>query len=223
VNRELIVTADGSHTLRVNDWNETYHSIYGAVQESRHIYINAGLKPLLEKQQTLRIFEMGFGTGLNASLTFEESLHYQTNIWYETIEAYPLQPAEYQALNYSILMGQNSQKPIFNSLHGAEWEKPVQLHPHFTLLKKQHSLLNYHSNTLFDLVYFDAFAPDVQPELWTNSVFQKMYNIMSKEAVLITYCSKSMVRKAMLEAGFTVSKLPGPPGKREIMKAIKHS
>lgn len=221
MNRQLIVTADGSHTLRINDWHETYHSIYGAVQESRHIYIQAALKPLLEKCLQLRIFEMGFGTGLNALLTLQEATESNANIWYETIEAYPLQLEEYSALNYCNMVGQNHQKPVFDWLHGSDWEQPVQMDNGFTLLKKHTTLADYENQTHFDLVYFDAFAPDVQPELWTEDVFKKMYGLMNAGAVLITYCSKSMVRKAMLEVGFSVSKLPGPPGKREIIKAVK--
>lgn len=220
MNRQIITTADGSHTLRVNEWHETYHSIYGAVQESKHVYIEAGLKPLLQKSKSVSIFEMGFGTGLNAFLTMLESSKAAVKTYYETVEMYPLNESEYSVLNYAKTVS-SAQEYLLQKIHKAAWNRAVDLNPNFTLAKYDNNLLDYQTSHTFDLVYFDAFAPDIQPELWSENVFEKIYSLMNPEAVLVTYCSKSIVRKSMQRVGLQVKKMPGPVGKREIVRAVK--
>jgi tRNA U34 5-methylaminomethyl-2-thiouridine-forming methyltransferase MnmC len=220
--RHILVTGDGSHTIGVTGTNVTYHSTHGAIQESTHIYINAGLRPLLQQHSPLYIFEMGFGTGLNALLTLQGVIAQQQPVYYETIELYPLPAAETQALNYNNLLKTAAGYGL-EALHSAAWEEVVPVHPQFSLLKKQQSLSAYLNtpSRLFHLVYFDAFAPDVQPELWNATIFEQLAAHMYSGGVLVTYCSKSAVRKDLEAVGFTVEKLTGPPGKREIIRATK--
>ena len=218
MNREIILTDDGSSSISIPAINVTYHSIHGAVQESLHVFINAGLMPLLEakKYETIFIFEMGFGTGLNALLTFEKANFYQQKIYYTTVELFPLNEDEADKLNYP-------NKKILQQLHTCNWEKDIVLDDFFTLHKTQQSLLNFSTSKKFNLIYFDAFAPDVQPELWSEEIFKKLFYKLNEEGILVTYSSKSAVRKSLLAAGFSVKKLKGPPHKREIIKAIKPS
>jgi len=220
--RHIQVTGDGSHTIGVTGTNVTYHSIHGAIQESVHIYINAGLRPLLQQHSPLYIFEMGLGTGLNALLTLQEAIAQQRPVYYETVELYPLSTPEMQALNYNDLLKKTAGHDL-EALHSAAWEEVVPLHPQFSLLKKNQSLAAYLavSTQLFHLVYFDAFAPEIQPELWNVAVFEQVAARMYPGGILITYCSKSAVRKDLQAIGFIVEKLAGPPGKREIIRAIK--
>ncbi len=218
--REIQLTADGSHTLKIPEWNVTYHSRHGAIGESKHIYINACLKPLLDKanHQSLHILEMGFGTGLNALLSLEEAIHHQTKINYTCYETYPLPNSETKLLNYGVMVGLEKE---FTLLHQCEWEKEMEINPYFTLSKKADTIANLTISEIYDAIYFDAFSPLIQPELWTEPIFQKLYNSMKPGGNLVTYCSKSMVRKAMTIAGFRVEKIPGPWGKREMVRAWK--
>jgi tRNA U34 5-methylaminomethyl-2-thiouridine-forming methyltransferase MnmC len=202
--RTLLQTADGSHTFRLGDSHITYHSAYGAIMESRHVYINAGLKYRLANAP-LNIFEMGFGTGLNALLTMQEA---NVPVYYQAAELYPLTPEEYSALNYDV-----------PDLHKAAWEKDVAINNNFTLHKTNQSILTLQTEKKFDLIYYDAFAPSAQPELWDKDVFAKLFSWMNKDGVLVTYCSKGDVRRAMLAVGFKVEKLKGPFGKREMLRA----
>jgi len=220
--RHIQLTADGSHTMSLAGTKVTYHSTHGAIQESMHIFITAGLQPLLHRHMPLYIFEMGFGTGLNALLTMQEAIARQQPVHYETVELYPLSAQEVQALNYNFLLKTCGGYGL-ETLHGAAWEQVAALHPQFSLLKKQQSLTDYlaASATLFHLVYFDAFAPEVQPELWTPAVFTQLAERMHPGALLLTYCSKGVVKRAMQAAGLVVEKLAGPPGKREIIRAHK--
>jgi tRNA U34 5-methylaminomethyl-2-thiouridine-forming methyltransferase MnmC len=221
--RLLQITQDGSHTIAVPGLRLTYHSMRGAVQESMHIFIRAGLQPLLGQFPQLRIFEMGMGTGLNAWLTLQQAVTQQQPVYYETVEPYPLSAAEIHGLNYGALLN-NQSSCSFASLHEAPWEQDTAIHPLFTLHKMQRPLATYLGYPLrvpFHLVYFDAFDPVVQPELWAQPVFEQLYARMYTGAALLTYCSKGIVRRAMKAAGFAVEKLPGPPGKREIVRAVK--
>jgi tRNA U34 5-methylaminomethyl-2-thiouridine-forming methyltransferase MnmC len=217
VNRKIITTADGSTSLYVPHLNESYHSRNGAVTESAHVYIQAGLVPLLHHHKTLRILEVGFGTGLNAWLTQQQAVAHNQPVFYQAIEPHPLMPDEVQQLNYA----HQEDRPVFSHLHTTPWEMDVVVHPHFTLHKRQTTLEHFTCNSLFRLVYFDAFAPDVQPELWTEPMFEKLYSCMEMGGVLVTYSSKGSVRRAMQAAGFTVEKIPGPSGKREMVRATK--
>lgn len=164
---------------------------------------------------------MGFGTGLNALLTLLEAEKRRQQMYYESIDMHPLDATLYTSLNYCAQLQRPDLQPLFTLLHECSWNTTVQLTPYFSFTKKQASLLDFSATDLFHLIYFDAFAPDVQPELWTADVFKKLYAGMCTNGVLTTYCSKSSVRKAMAEAGFVISKIPGPPHKREMVRAVK--
>jgi tRNA U34 5-methylaminomethyl-2-thiouridine-forming methyltransferase MnmC len=226
--RHIILTKDGSHTVAVPAIDATYHSVHGAVQESVHIFIEAGLKSIrpFETAGRVRIFEMGFGTGLNALLTFIEAGKMQYPVHYTALELFPLEKEEAALLNYCDQLGRNDLQPVFEQLHACEWEKEITITNYFTLQKRQTDLLNLvYRQALkpepFHLIYFDAFAPAAQPELWTKDVFEKLYTAVLPGGILVTYCSKSDVRRAMQAAGFSIEKIPGPPGKREILRATK--
>lgn len=214
---EIQTTADGSHTVSVN--GITYHSIHGAVAESNHVFINAGLLHCVKgHHETIHMLEMGFGTGLNALLTLIQSNLLQQKISYTTIETNPLEPLVVEQLNYGTLL---QQKENFNALHTCSWNNECLLNEFFAINKQHTTLQNFLPDKKFHLVYFDAFAPTAQPELWTEEIFSKLYQQMTPHAVLVTYCSKGMVRRVMQSAGFMVEKLPGPPHKREMLRAIK--
>jgi tRNA U34 5-methylaminomethyl-2-thiouridine-forming methyltransferase MnmC len=211
-------TADGSPTIAIPDMQVTYHSRYGAVQESRHVFIQAGLEPLLKEYELLRIFEMGYGTGLNALLTLEQAILQEQAVYYQAVEKYPLNGDELKELEYKQIL----QPENFTALHQCNWDEPVALHPLFTLYKSHISLQEFKANTPFHLIYYDAFAPAAQPELWTLQIFGQLYAMLANGGILVTYCSKGDVRRNMLAAGFEVEKLVGPPGKREMLRATKH-
>jgi len=219
--KQLIVTADGSHTVTTDKPGVTYHSMHGAIQESEHVFIHAGLMPLLPFEERLHILEVGMGTGLNALLTLMASAPGQRSIHYTALEPFPLNAHEYAQLNYMEQLHAAAYNNAFTAMHTCEWEKDISIASYFTLYKTQQSLLNFTSDRLYHLVYFDAFAPDVQPELWTTSVFQHLHQIMHASAIIVTYCSKGDVRRAMQSAGFTVEKLKGAKGKREMLRAHK--
>ena len=222
MSRELIVTKDGSSSISVPEMRVAYHSLYGAISESKHVYIEAGLKHVLNNlpKKQLNIFEMGFGTGLNTLLTFLENRTEHRLIYYEAIDTHPLQPEEYTVLKYESLLG-NEDQSIFQFLHTSAWNQEINISPSFILHKKKCSLLEYTTDSSFDLIYFDAFAPAAQPELWSLNVFLKMISICNDGAILVTYCSKGDVRRALIQAGFKVEKLKGPPGKREMLRGRK--
>ena len=215
--REIISTADGSTTISIPEMKVTYHSTHGAIQESMHVFIEAGLRLFNHSDQMIHILEMGFGTGLNALLTLIET---ETPVHYTAIELYPLEQSKISSLNYCEKLGRSDLQPIFNQLHECEWEKDVPINKYFTLHKTKINLADFNTGKSIDLIYFDAFAPTAQPELWTKEIFEKLYAMMNPGAMLVTYCSKGDVRRAMQAAGFTVHKLPGPPGKREMVRAI---
>lgn len=221
--RSLILTKDGSHTVAVEEINVTYHSLHGAIRESMHVYIETGFYAKARTRQTtaLNILEMGFGTGLNALLTLIEAEKIKQPVRYTAIELHPMDIQQAGSLNYCDQLNHKDLQPVFNSLHAAEWEKEISSSHYFTLKKTKTDLIDFTSGQLFDLIYFDAFAPTAQPELWTKEIFEKLYALMPATGILVTYCSKSDVRRAMKAAGFTVEKLAGPPGKREIVRATK--
>jgi len=217
---KLVITEDGSHTLSVPELNEHYHSVYGAISESQHIFINTGLKFVLKEKKEINILEIGFGTGLNALMTFRELSASNIKCSYTAVEAYPLEEAVYTQLNYPGILGMS--KDILIKLHTANWEEKETISSSFDLLKikckAQDMLL---TENYFDLVYFDAFAPDIQPELWTVEIFKNIFRTMKNNAILTTYSTKGIVKRALKESGFTIEKLPGPKGKREILRAMK--
>jgi tRNA U34 5-methylaminomethyl-2-thiouridine-forming methyltransferase MnmC len=215
--REFVLTEDGSHTIFVPEMGEHYHSVHGAIQESRHIFINHGYKKT--DKAPLSILEVGFGTGLNALLTILEGIHDGRSVTYETWEAYPISLAESRLLNYPTILG--SGHVLFDILHQCDWGKAQIINDLFTLTKVRDDIRNFYSDSLFDLVYFDAFGPDYQPELWEAGIFDKIATCMKSGARLVTYSAKGQVRRNLKAAGFLIQKAPGPPGKREITIAIK--
>ncbi len=214
---EVKISDDGSTTFYRPDIDEHYHSTHGALQESMHIFINAGLKHLPGK--AIRILEVGFGTGLNALLTLLEAP--DKEIVYHTLERYPLSPQMVSKINYPQRLKHPDAQTFFNLMHQARWDTPRAITPHFELLKMEQDLLTYRPDSLFDLIYFDAFGPDKQPELWTPAVFEKLGKAMRPGGILTTYSVKGTVKRALKSAGFTIEKIPGPPGKREIIRATK--
>lgn len=218
--KEIIISKDGSHTLFVPELNETYHSTHGAYQEAMHVFIKSGLD-FIKKEQEISIYEIGFGTGLNAFITAIYALKNQTKINYQSIEAYPLDVTITKQLNYIESVDEIYQ-PIYSKLHEVAWEKWETVNEYFHL-KKMHQKLE---NTLeldkkADLVYFDAFAPNHQEELWTVESLSKVAACTKKDGVFVTYCAQGQFRRNLKEAGFEVTKITGPPGKREMVRAFK--
>lgn len=217
--RKIITTSDGSTTIQIVDWNEQYHSIHGAIQEAYHVFIKSGLS--LFKHQDLSILEIGFGTGLNAIITSIESEKLDLNIDYVGVEAYPVIPEEISQLNYMQQLEASDFHQQFSKMHSCEWEKVCALSNNFKLTKQQKDFKQIKEINFFNLIYFDAFGARVQPELWTEEIFLIMYNALKENGVLVTYAAKGSVRRAMQAVGFSVERLPGPPGKREMLRATK--
>ena len=214
---EIIETNDGSHTLYSKRFDEIYHSRHGAVAESQHIFLNAGLNFLDEKE--IRVFEVGFGTGLNALLTWIYAESNGIKIGYDSMELYPIPMDLVSQINYPDLLGSREK---FTKLHESAWDQIIEFSPYFSLAKFHKSILEMqYPYSCIDIVFFDAFSPEKQPEMWTTDVFQKMYDVLKPGGILVTYCSKSYVRKNMQEVGFEITKLPGPNGKRDMVRATK--
>lgn len=219
--REIFSTQDGSHSLYSHQFRDTYHSRYGAIQESKHVFIQAGLFYKLPCAKTLHILEMGFGTGLNAYLTFLESASRDIRVLYDTIEAFPVSQEEAGQLNYPAILSASQTEAVFFKMHSLSWGEPHQLSPQFTFRKWQEDLLAFHLPESVDLIYFDAFSPETQPELWEPPVWEKLFKALNQEGILVTYCAKGIVKRHLRNAGFKVESLPGPPGKREMTRATK--
>lgn len=217
--RHIITTEDGSHTLSVPEMGEHYHSTHGAVQESQHVFIEAGLNQL--NIPKINILEVGLGTGLNAFLTYKAIRNKAIAVEYFGIEKYPLNQKEYELLNY----GGSEYRNDFLAIHQAAWDKPAQISNDFSLIKLQNDITTMSMDALppINLIYFDAFAPNKQSEsgIWTPAVFQKLYNACAPEAILVTYCAQGQVRRDFQSVGFTVERIPGPPGKREMLRCKK--
>jgi len=216
--RELKITKDGSHTFYMPDLDEHYHSTHGAVQESNHVFLNAGFH-FCEKNP-IHILEIGFGTGLNCFLTLLESLKTNRKVIYHSIELYPLEKEHVNSLNYADKNNQ-VQKDLFTSLHKSEWNSDVEFTDNFTLRKLLGDLKTYEFANKYDLVYFDAFAPEVQADLWTEEIFTKINKALNSGAILTTYCSKGIVKQALRASGFELKRLQGPPGKRHMLRATR--
>lgn len=217
---ELKVTGDGSHTLFVPSLNEHYHSVFGAIQESKHIFIDAGLKALPSGMTTIEILEVGFGTGLNALLTCLEAWNSNPKVRYSSVEKWPVSIGMSSLLNFPDQIDTPGARDVFEHIHAAPWDDCVEISNHFSLRKIHADLIDYQPEPArFNLVYFDAFGPDVQPEMWTEDVFAKMFSAMKSGGILVTYSTKGTVKRNLKGAGFTIEKLPGPPGKREMLRA----
>jgi tRNA U34 5-methylaminomethyl-2-thiouridine-forming methyltransferase MnmC len=221
--RKIVLTDDGSSSVFSEVVNQHYHSHFGALQESKHIFIEAGLcASTLSHLERISILEIGFGTGLNALLTYFAAQENHKKIFYETLELYPLTQQETEQLNYAALLSYSDAKEIFAALHNASWNNKQIISEDFTLHKRQISVLDAHyTSNFFDLVFFDAFSPEAQSELWTKEVFESIYQGMRENSILLTYCTKGSVKNILKEIGFQIEKLPGPVGKREILRGKK--
>ncbi len=215
----LVVTADGSHTVINEALGKSYHSVYGAYQESQRVYIEIGLLEAFAKfpDEDLYIFEMGFGTGLNAVLTAREAERQQRHVFYTAVETQPLALDDARQLNYDQFLGTS----CLTKMHESPWGQPTTINPFFTLTKIEGSVQNVQLGERFHLIYYDAFAPSSQPELWEPDIFHKMAELLLPDGLLTTYCSKSYVQRNMRSAGLTVEKHAGPLHKRDILRAIK--
>lgn len=216
---KLEQTADGSYTLYVPELDEHYHSVKGALTESQHIFIDMGLKH--SSITAPHILEIGLGTGLNCVLTLLEAKESQRHVYYTGIERYPLNEEIIRKLNYPSIIGKECEEDYF-AIHQAPWEEDVCLSPWFTLHKMEGDFTHYSFEQKYDIIYFDAFAPEKQPEMWEQSLFDNLYQVLNEGGILTTYCAKGVVRRMLQTAGFKVERLPGPPGgKREILRATK--
>lgn len=217
--REVIQTQDGSTTIHLKDWDECYHSKHGAIQEAKHVFIKNGLSLFQDKD--VSIMEIGFGTGLNAFITFLEADKMNQSIDYIGVEGYPVSSEELVSMNYVEELNAANHKMAFEKMHQSDWEKKILISTDFALTKRQQFFEDIDDFEKFDLIYFDAFGYRVQPELWSTAIFKKMYDALKKNGVLVTYAARGVVKRSMIEVGFTVEKLEGPPGKREMFRAIK--
>ena len=219
---KIIETEDGSSSLYVPSLNETYHSFHGALGESRHVFIKEGLAHWhkMQGKTTVRILEMGFGTGLNAILTADYALKNSLHIEYDTLEAYPLEASVVEKLNYPKLLQDDDLTSIFSNLHTAPWNEHVGISAFFTL-HKRHVMAEAFTpaKAYYNVIYFDAFAPNKQAELWTTEILEKFYNSLSPEGILVTYCAKGQFKRDLKTLGFEVETLAGPPGKKEMVRA----
>jgi len=228
--REIFITSDGSTSIHLPDWNEQYHSKHGAIQEAYHVFIKAGFEKFLEStsqkndstQTVISILEIGFGTGLNAFITFLEADKKNIKIDYVGVEAYPIEANEVEKLNYVAELKAENNQAVFDKMHTTSWDEKHTISDDFLLTKRKQFFADIKDENTFDLIYFDAFGATNQPELWTEEIFQKMFIALKVGGVLTTYAAKGSVRRAMQAVGFTVERLAGPPGKREMLRAIKN-
>ncbi|MCF6350092.1 MAG: tRNA (5-methylaminomethyl-2-thiouridine)(34)-methyltransferase MnmD [Flavobacteriaceae bacterium] len=218
--REIFITADGSTSINLPDWNEQYHSKHGAVQEAYHVFIKYGLDAFVNGDK-VNLLEIGFGTALNCFITFLESEKRNLKIDYDGIEAYPVTYEESKQLNYVDILQVQKYKETFDTIHKISWGERHTISTHFNLKKRKQLFENITDKNKFDLIYFDAFGSRVQPELWTETIFQKMYDALKPNGILVTYAAKGSARRAMQKIGFEVKKVPGPLCKREMMRAVK--
>ena len=220
--RKIIITADGSSSIYLPELDENYHSKHGAIQEAYHVFIHHGLD-LFDNESEINILEIGFGTGLNCLITFLEAKKRNLKISYHGVEAYPLKAEEISQLNYGQQLNFESENNIFEKIHTVSWNEKQIIDSDFLLIKRKQYFEDVDDQNKFNLIYFDAFGAQVQPELWTEIILKKMYDSLKNEGIMVTYSAKGSVRRAMQAAGFVVVRLPGPPGKREMLRGVKHS
>ncbi|CAN5182335.1 tRNA (5-methylaminomethyl-2-thiouridine)(34)-methyltransferase MnmD [soil metagenome] len=227
---KIIITGDGSPTLFVPEIRETYHSFHGAFQESMHVFINNGCLYFLEQhpQKPVSILEIGFGTGLNVLLTISVAILSKVKINFTTLEPFPLDSSIISQLNYNQQLEEKipnasvDYQELYKEIHSGPWNEKVQIHEDVTLDKRNTTIENFsEKGEKFDLIYFDAFAPNKQPELWTLDILKKTYFLMSKGGFLVTYCAQGQFKRNLKTAGFFVETLKGPPGKKEMVRAGK--
>ncbi|QTD38888.1 tRNA (5-methylaminomethyl-2-thiouridine)(34)-methyltransferase MnmD [Polaribacter batillariae] len=214
--REIRITSDGSTTIHLPDWNEQYHSKNGSINETYHVFIENGLRQI--SADKVAILEIGFGTGLNAFITYLEA---KKPVDYVGVEAYPVISEEIKKMNFITVLDAKEENAIFNKMHEVPWEEKHQLTSNFSILKRKQFFEDISDKDAFHLIYFDAFGARVQPQLWTEDIFAKMFTALKENGILVTYSAKGSVRRAMQAVGFTVERLPGPPGKREMLRAVK--
>ncbi len=219
---KLILTEDGSHTLLNPTLNELYHSKHGAIQESQHVFIKMGFSNMEPKRHSLSILEIGFGTGLNAYLTLLENQQKNVQINYTAVESFPVLTEQALQLNYPTMLANKGSEKLFQKMHACDWEVETEIDKNFYLTKRNDFVQNMNDLTPCDLIYFDAFSPAVQPELWTENIFLKLYGALTSGGRLLTYCAKGEVKRTLKKVGFVVEGKPGPPGKREMTLAIKN-
>lgn len=219
--REIIITDDGSTTIRIPDWDENYHSTHGAIQEAKHVFIKNGLD-IFKNQDSISILEIGFGTGLNAFITFLETVN-KEKVNYVGVEAYPISSEEIAQMNYVTELQATQYQVIFDKMHSCDWESQQKITDNFTLTKRKQFFQDIADKEQYDLIYFDAFGFPLQPELWSEVIFKKMYDALLPKGTLVTYACRSSIKNAMLSVGFSIEKLPGAPGKREMLRATKNS
>jgi tRNA U34 5-methylaminomethyl-2-thiouridine-forming methyltransferase MnmC len=221
--REFLTTKDGSVTIHLPDWNEQYHSKHGAINEAKHVFIESGFRYFISSEEkqpdNITILEIGFGTGLNAFLSFLNAEKYRVKIHYTGADAFPVIASEITQLNYPELL--NASSEVFEKLHQTPWGSPEIISEYFTITKRKQLFSDIKDKEKYHLIYFDAFGARVQPELWTESIFKAMYEALKFNGVLVTYSAKGSVRRTMQAVGFTVERLPGPPGKRHMLRAVK--
>lgn len=217
--QEIILTADGSSSIYVPDLNETYHSVKGAIQESKHVFIQNGFHQLIADQ--INILEIGFGTGLNALLTHVESIKTGVKVRYSSIEKYPLSDEIINSLNYTETIELSEFKEIFKTIHEASWNIETKIGDYFYLNKIEIDINDYIPTESFNLVYFDAFAPSKQPEMWSETIFKKISMAMNPEGILTTYSATGRLKRMLRGLGYEVYTLEGPPGKKEMVMAKK--
>jgi tRNA U34 5-methylaminomethyl-2-thiouridine-forming methyltransferase MnmC len=221
--RKLVDTGDGSHSIYLPQHDEFYHSSHGALRESLHVFIKHGLEfwQTNNPGKPIAVFEMGFGTGLNALLTWQFARDTNCTIHYTSLEAFPVAPEMAASLNYIDRLNAPADATLFEQLHACSWNVPVALAPFFVLQKFETTLGAFKTEERYDVIFYDAFAPRVQPELWTAAVFENLFSMLNPGGVLVTYCAKGEVKRHLRAAGFRVETLPGPPGKREMTRAHK--
>jgi tRNA U34 5-methylaminomethyl-2-thiouridine-forming methyltransferase MnmC len=219
--REIKVTGDGSKTLFIPDWNENYHSSHGAVQEAKHVFLKYGLEEIVDKKE-INVFEVGFGTGLNAILTYEYAVENQLKINYDSIEAFPITTQEVESLDYVSLFDNQVTQGIYLQMHFCAWDEQIQVSENFTL-SKIHNKLEQHilPQNQYDIIFFDAFGPRVQEGMWSKIHFENLYQSLKSGGIFVTYCAKGQVKRDLKSVGFEVETLPGPPGKREMTRGKK--
>ncbi|MCY1719746.1 tRNA (5-methylaminomethyl-2-thiouridine)(34)-methyltransferase MnmD [Prolixibacteraceae bacterium Z1-6] len=220
--RKVIDTADGSKTLFIPEMDEQYHSVNGAITESNHVFLNAGYNH--HQSTTPVVFEVGFGTGLNALLTAIAAENQKRQTTFISIEKFPLDQKLIHQLNYGKLISEQAEL-LFKEIHAANWGVKVQISDFFTLLKTEGDLTNFRfeETQKFDIIYFDAFGPDKQPDMWNPVIFNKIYNVSAEDAVFVTYSAKGQIRRQLRDCGYSMERLPGPPGKRQMLRGTKIS
>jgi tRNA U34 5-methylaminomethyl-2-thiouridine-forming methyltransferase MnmC len=217
--RELRHTADGSPTLYVPELDETYHSMHGSVQEAKHVFIENGLHFVTAQSKQVNILEVGFGTGLNALLTAQYAKENAINVNYVGLEAYPVEEEIWKKIKY---LDDRDTLVLYSQMMALPFGEIKTCHPHFSLSKASAHIQDWTSSEKFDLIYYDAFGPKAQPEMWELAIFEKLFALLNTGGALVTYCAQGQFKRHLKSLGMRVEGLPGPPGKREMTRAIKN-